>query len=676
MNHMDLIERSKHTYENIFDKLYKYFYISVTILILYKIDIYRMMNLGSAVADTTDLYINMFPVPYILFSVFIIILFFYDRKILSSLQFSSFRKWMLCLIFMNIMFTDYRSINYTVFIMAVEFLSSLLILSKYIHLLIIPLSACVAYFFPDVTFVLLLFTLVTYYSINKLKDKSCFVSLILAYLTAIIIFAYKRRTTSFGVFDVNGIVMIFFASYISLSLKRCEQGSKHKRICTYLIVFNCAYLIISNNAYSTALFSVMLLCMCILCDLNSANIIETNRFSENDLMQFNNWLILYYSVFLMRSLLYKYKYIDSFMDEFRIDHYYINYFDYGFVQRGLIGTIVRVVFGYYIPIKKMKCIAFALYNGALMLIYAIAIILLRIRRNYIYLYTPMLWLYLILIFPSMFILHQERLDIFAALLSVLNLILICKNTSKIVLVVPLCACSMMIHPAYIFILYPAVFLALCVRTFLEDEGNFTRNLLVTLSSLIVVCGLFIYFTDIAYIIAPVDIDMALRIFNDRSDSNVLLGKGLFWVDQNLFFRSNQNITVIDHAKQFSAQISKHQVKKMVYKFVFLMPLFICFFYEYRNWSLCFKDRRRRFLCRALSAMVCIAVIPLYIFEVDYGRWSLYLVFMLVCCILLPNCTLSKSRYELFSKVSTKQEVILGTMLVVSSLVCGLFNTLY
>lgn len=66
-------------------------------------------------------------------------------------------------------------------------------------------------------------------------------------------------------------------------------------------------------------------------------------------------------------------------DLFTFSAYYFNYFDFGFTQRSLIGTLFYLLFGYYIPQNKFFICATIFYVGCFLLL---AYLLNRLFKEY------------------------------------------------------------------------------------------------------------------------------------------------------------------------------------------------------------------------------------------------------------------------------------------------------
>lgn len=600
-------------------------------------------------------------------------LFVFEKRYLNTDVFSKVTK---LLFLLNICFLDQKTFVGSIVVIILELISILVVLNDKTCYLFIPISALIAYHMRDSVFAVLLFVLVACYFIKEKKYLLHFrIVLVLAsYIVSTLIYFNRANIELRTVLPKSSVLLVFMMAFVFVYADKKTDGKYDWYIRAYkaLMIVSCLFLAIYNNTDVTCTYVLLLISFLFISDKPFKKGFWSSEYEKLD--EFNRVSSLIYLFLLVLFMIHIYLNINDFTDIYRLCHYYLNYIDYGLVQRGLVGTVIRILCGFYIPFTNMEYIVFFAYNFLLLLIYLSWVFLSKPKSKHVVFFSPLLWFSLMLVFPSMLVYHQDCLDIFASLLGISSIYLICKNKGSFLLVLPLNILSMLIHPVYAFLTFPVVFLALCARTFLVDGGHYRRNLCIYISVLIAVIGLFFYFTFFSYKVIPYDIERALNIFESRTGEPVTNEQMCFWHSENLVFRSNENITVKDHISFFSSEISDFQKLKTISRFLTILPLFVCFFYEYRRWSFEFNNKFKKFLCMILPFIIYMVILPLYLVETDYGRWSLHVVVMTMIGILIPGFADSRFRDYLLKKVNIKQELILGGLLMAGAVLAEPFMT--
>ncbi len=377
-------------------------------------------------------------------------------------------------------------------------------------------------------------------------------------------------------------------------------------------------------------------------------------------------------IYILFSISSQYAAGNGFANKFCLNQFYMNYVDYGFVQRGLIGTLIRLTFGYYIPLETMQKVVFFIYNIA-----AIALLLLfyKLKKNSFipayrsFMFRPVFLLAILKIFPSIISQHQGRLDVYLALCGLLCVLLLVRN--RFVFCVPvICALAMMIHPVFAFIVFPVVFITMLIKTFIVcDTGYSVSGLAVMLISSFLIIALLYYFSNVGYYLIPVDYSEAKSIFVDRAGETAV--DNSFWNENNLFFRTDNTISLREYSYYFNDQIRKTQISSTLYKAVCFSPFILVYFYIYAKWSKTFCNKIKRNVCFLLPFSVLV-ILPLYVFEVDYGRWNMYALFMIMCGLLLPDLTVYNQEESPYYKMPVRFEYIMSILAIAASLITDYF----
>ena len=401
---------------------------------------------------------------------------------------------------------------------------------------------------------------------------------------------------------------------------------------------------------------------------------KTNNISEffNSLI-FDRALLCISLLYIFFSMYSQYAEGKGFANKFCLNQFYMNYVDYGFVQRGLIGTIIRLTFGYYIPLDTMRKIVFFTHNIAtivlLLLIYDLK------KTSYIppgraFMFRPVFFLTIFKVIPSVFSQHQGRLDVYFVICGVVCILLLRRNSRFVFLVPLICAVAMTIHPVFAFVFFPIVFIMMNIKTFLICGKRFSKSgLIVLLCSTFLVMVLLLYFSNAAYKVLPVDFDEAKTIFIERTCEDAV--DDSFWNENNLFFRTDDTITIKEYTRYFNDQIRKVQLKDTLYKSICFSPFILFFFYIYIRWSQMFDGRFKRFVSIIIPFSVLV-IIPLYVFEVDFGRWSMFFLFMIMCGLLLPDITVNKLEESPYYDMPVIIERIMSVLAIVSCMVTDYF----
>ena len=75
-------------------------------------------------------------------------------------------------------------------------------------------------------------------------------------------------------------------------------------------------------------------------------------------------------------------------------------------------------------------------------------------------------------------------------------------------------------------------------------------------------------------------------------------------------------------------------KHCIIRIITFIPLILYHFHIFVIYSRQYKERHKRILCRLLPFSL-VAIAPLYIWEIDYGRWNLHLILSMIINLQIP-----------------------------------------
>ena len=320
---------------------------------------------------------------------------------------------------------------------------------------------------------------------------------------------------------------------------------------------------------------------------------------------------------------------------FSLLHYLVSYQIIGFAPRAFIASVVQAIFGYNVSKTTIK-----VFVTAMLLCITLVVILVLKKmigycssekaRN-----TAILLAFAFFVSPAFNVHFQEinifKLDMFLELLTFLAVFLMVKNNKGFVCMPFICLLAMIIHPVFAATFFPIVFILMLYRTFIYNEGHFTRNLLSTVSSLGIVAAVFVW-SSFVYVPADISVGKTVAALYERCDYTYSLTSRYvkyIWLDIDK-----------EHIEYFRDQIDISQIFSAVKYVAWSIPLTITFvFAVYRSAK---REKkllpRLAYLAMGLSALVCF--VPC-LSETDYGRWMAYfglteLIAVLSLTVMQPN----------------------------------------
>jgi uncharacterized metal-binding protein len=342
--------------------------------------------------------------------------------------------------------------------------------------------------------------------------------------------------------------------------------------------------------------------------------------------------------------------------------YYLDYFNFGLIQRGLVGTVFYIITG-----GHLGKIGFMLLAGGLYLFSALAVlwILLSIVRKQedtvkkaglfvvaVYALSPT--------FTSNFdYINVYRVDIYMLLLTMLCVYVLYKNNRLVWLVPLVCMTCVFIHQIYAAIMYPMVFIMLCYRCFIDSEGKAKRNITVLVLSLLLVAFWFAYFMFVSSGNVIIDRDTAVDLINSRS--------GGFFIPNEELLDGVVFADIASHIGQFSVQIKGSQRIRTIGLYVRLLPLWAMYIYAFKK-SADYDDNRLHKLAYWVACISPLTIIVCYVLEIDYGRWNAYTMTTAMVITLMLTCMQrgDKRWYKALNRIQITAWLLITALLLVGT----------
>lgn len=312
---------------------------------------------------------------------------------------------------------------------------------------------------------------------------------------------------------------------------------------------------------------------------------------------------------------------------YNFTHYYLDYFHYGFVQRGLIGTIFYLIFGYEIPVLTMNKYIYIFYFCSLLLALLILYCICR-KCDQSNRYLIKLILLLIGITPAMggYVCRivVQSVDVYG-LLCCLMCIWIILNKKFVFLVPVLTAIGMLNHQIFIFLFFPMIFSALVYQTFVDESEKKMQMGICLIITSVVACGLFLFIQFVSAQYLRIDLNGALKLMLDRNGGKIidstLLFDGVIFDDLSSHFRKSHQV------------IAYGKIKDIIWTTIYFIPTFVFYIKIYKR-SIMLENKKSKKIAYAVMLCSILAILPCYILESDYFRWTTNLLWNIFIGILV------------------------------------------
>lgn len=314
-------------------------------------------------------------------------------------------------------------------------------------------------------------------------------------------------------------------------------------------------------------------------------------------------LIAFITIILIQFILYYQRSPDA----FNITVLAFSY-DFGFISRGFIGTIIRLLSGNKVTLElilMINLIGFMLWVGIL-----ISLFMFLIKRAVSPAAKRSIAL-LSLIFAlgfgfSTYIRDFGRLDIYLMILSSAACMLILKNKA-VYLAVPLSLIAVLIHQGYVSMYFNLLLALLFYKGFIIKESR-KKHTLILLSSLIMCLALFTY----------------LQVYSHAKEGLTL--KQIEAYISTITGPSGVRTDIIrQELFKEAVTFTAGSIYELPFAVLLLCPCLVFLINIWRDIITSVKGRKRKLLY-SLLPLGALTLLPLFIFATDRGRWTYALFF--------------------------------------------------
>lgn len=327
-------------------------------------------------------------------------------------------------------------------------------------------------------------------------------------------------------------------------------------------------------------------------------------------------------VYLQRTLIMVFDFSTN--SSFVLTSYYMSYFQFGFIQRGVLGTLFELILG--TDIHEKEAVFFARFLRFFLLFLILISVWNFIKKSYnsvngniiAFLGCSFLLLPIQCLYP---------VDLVILLIGFLCIYLTIKNNLSVLLVPLLCFAAMSTHQVFASTVFPMVFSMLMYREFINSEKHTARNFIVLLTSFVVVAVSLAYYTYYNAESVPFTYEEVFDKINERSG-------GFFSVD-DLLVKYVYLDKDHEHSKYFSNLIYPAQYYNSIKYLLLVSPIMYFYYYAYKQ-SIRKESATIKKLAYIAAAISFTVILPLFIRDVDFGRWctSLAIIFTSMPALLL------------------------------------------
>lgn len=307
---------------------------------------------------------------------------------------------------------------------------------------------------------------------------------------------------------------------------------------------------------------------------------------------------------------------------FRITPFYVCYQDFGFIQRGVFGTIFRLLFGTYIPENTFFGAYFISYFLLKLLFFVLIAGTVRYAKSGEERLTAMLLVFIFLISPGA---DKFYFEMFGYIMAWTSVLLACRNGHSMFLIPVCCLLAMLTHQVFASIIFPVVFIAVIYRALIDSQGHTVRNTVILTLTVLSVAVSFFYLSffnakNITFTYEQV-CDMINQISGGFFEPHEDLVKHVYLDSAN------------EHTGVFSQLIQSSQVIRFGYVLTVNSPALAVYIYAFAH-SAKMSDSKIKKFGYIISALSVLAILPVFITETDYGRWCSQYISVLILAPLI------------------------------------------
>ena len=350
-------------------------------------------------------------------------------------------------------------------------------------------------------------------------------------------------------------------------------------------------------------------------------------------------------------------------DPFVYYPYYLDYIHDGFIQRGFIGTVFYLLFGYYVPYDKLKVdVSIMSYTCFAILTISLFYIFRETLKKKNYIQTFFLALYILssAYYSYIYKYLAFRLDIYIMTITVFCIILMMKK--RFLFMIPfLCLIGILIHQVFMFMCFPLILVSI---VYYGKTMKKKQYLSILLSTLFITGISFIYIQCFSVIHLPITADRALEIINERSD-NAFVGIPSYDGNKSVV-RGTIFGSAGDHLN--SARLYMKDLNSIYYSdfLTFIIHIILLILLYVMVFINCVKKESERLIkvLTALSGLSVSGFILLYFLESDYGRWDMHLI----AHMLLSLFILSDKKENVLSIKLGNKKVLFALLVIIAIIV--------
>ncbi len=314
--------------------------------------------------------------------------------------------------------------------------------------------------------------------------------------------------------------------------------------------------------------------------------------------------------------------ITEVLHDYCVEFYFISY-DFGFISRGLIGSLLALVF----PFLTQRAL-YLIISAVLILLSVLTAIFLggllrKSDKNLKHILAYLAVLFCINPASISFLFSWSnfgRFDAWLLLITLVCLWLITKN--KALFFVPVfCVAAVMIHQNFIFLYFPLIFILLTYRAAVTSRSR--KNTTLCIITGVLTCAGFVYFQFFGKI-PSLGMETALQMLQQRTDYPVS-GAPLQFEHYAPF---SQHVDLL-------AEKGPALLVKLAGVLVIFLPLIVIFV---KLWRGTLKSVTRSKWLYIGFLLVPVAALPIFI-TIDWGRWLAHIIiaqFLLIFCLAAMN----------------------------------------
>lgn len=294
--------------------------------------------------------------------------------------------------------------------------------------------------------------------------------------------------------------------------------------------------------------------------------------------------------------------------DFELTQFYVNYQHFGFIQRGLFGTLMQLILGDRFNADSLSITVTVFQVIFISAVTVMLMLFVKKAKNGKEKYIVFFLMLIFLVGPSNTRKALENINIFLTLVS---MYLLYKNKNTAWLTLPLTVICMLFHQVYAAIIFPMLFIAMVYRAFIDSDSHTLRNTSILVTTTLSVCILFFYMTFFNAASIDISYDEFYRILSTRSFNTLAINTNLInyvWLDH-----------AHDHYRMIPNTITVSQKKNALIAFVVNLPLLMIYVYAFVKSIKSEKSRFKKFAY--VTAMLSVlAILAPFITDTDYGRW--------------------------------------------------------